>query len=169
MPGDLSGTTVTNNNLNDLWELNLSPLSSGAWMSGSSVSNKTGAYGTLGMPAAGNAPGGREFASSWTDGSGNLWLFGGAGLDASGTSGWLNDLWEYQLSVASLPSAATPTFSPIAGTYNSAQSITISDATAGSTIFYTTNGTAPTPVLLLSTGRPDSRSPRQRRPSRQSR
>ncbi len=51
----LSGTTVTNNNLNDLWELNLSPQEWG-WMSGSSVSNKTGTYGTLGMPAAGNPP-----------------------------------------------------------------------------------------------------------------
>jgi hypothetical protein len=39
---------------------------------------------------------------------------------------------------------ATPTFSPAGGTYPSAQSVTISDATAGATIYYTTNGTAPT-------------------------
>ena len=39
---------------------------------------------------------------------------------------------------------ATPTFSPAAGTYTSAQSVTISDATAGTTIYYTTNGTTPT-------------------------
>jgi RHS repeat-associated protein len=42
------------------------------------------------------------------------------------------------------PPAATPTFSPGAGTYNSAQTVTISDATSGSTIYYTTNGTTPT-------------------------
>jgi len=42
------------------------------------------------------------------------------------------------------PPAATPTFSPAAGTYASAQTVTISDATPGSTIYYTTNGTTPT-------------------------
>jgi Chitobiase/beta-hexosaminidase C-terminal domain len=40
--------------------------------------------------------------------------------------------------------AATPTFSPAPGTYSSAQQVTLSDATAGSSIFYTTNGTTPT-------------------------
>jgi Chitobiase/beta-hexosaminidase C-terminal domain/Legume lectin domain len=44
----------------------------------------------------------------------------------------------------SLPSVATPTFSPAAGTYTSAQSVTISDPTSGATIYYTTNGTTPT-------------------------
>ena len=44
----------------------------------------------------------------------------------------------------SLPLVATPTFSPAAGTYTSAQSVTISDATSGATIYYTTSGTTPT-------------------------
>ena len=39
---------------------------------------------------------------------------------------------------------ATPTFSPAAGSYTSAQSVSISDATSGATIYYTTDGTAPT-------------------------
>ncbi len=43
-----------------------------------------------------------------------------------------------------LPTVATPTFSPAAGSYGPAQTVTISDATSGVTIYYTTNGTTPT-------------------------
>ena len=41
------------------------------------------------------------------------------------------------------PTCATPTFSPAAGTYNSAQSVTISSETNDATIYYTTDGTDP--------------------------
>ena len=40
--------------------------------------------------------------------------------------------------------AATPAFNPGAGTYSSAQSVTISDSTPGATIYYTTDGSTPT-------------------------
>ena len=49
--------------------------------------------------------------------------------------------------VASAPykiTAPTPIFTPGAGTYPSGQSVTISDAANDATIYYTTNGTAPT-------------------------
>lgn len=39
------------------------------------------------------------------------------------------------------PTVAMPTFNPAAGTYSSAQSVTISCATTGATIYYSTNGT----------------------------
>ena len=37
------------------------------------------------------------------------------------------------------PPRAAPTFSPAAGTYSSTQSVTLSDATPGATIYYTTD------------------------------
>ena len=43
-----------------------------------------------------------------------------------------------------MESVATPTFSPAAGTYTTAQNVTISCETSGATIYYTTDGTAPT-------------------------
>lgn len=42
------------------------------------------------------------------------------------------------------PLCATPTFSPAAGTYSSAQSVTLSTSTEGATIHYTTDGAEPT-------------------------
>lgn len=43
-----------------------------------------------------------------------------------------------------LPDAAAPAFSPPAGAYSSSQSVSISDATLKSTIYYTTDGSPPT-------------------------
>jgi hypothetical protein len=40
--------------------------------------------------------------------------------------------------------AAAPTFSPSGGTFTTAQTVKITDATAGSTIYYTVNGATPT-------------------------
>src|SRR5665213_1198191 len=48
------------------------------------------------------------------------------------------------VTVGGTPVAATPVFSPVAGTYSSTQTVTISDATPSSTIYYTTNGSTPT-------------------------
>jgi N-acetylneuraminic acid mutarotase len=64
-------------------------------MGGSDTGDASGVYGTLGVAAASNVPGGRWNPVGWIDGSGNLWLFGGQGLDSTGTGGWLNDLWEF--------------------------------------------------------------------------
>lgn len=47
---------------------------------------------------------------------------------------------------------ATPMFSPAAGSYKGTQTLTISCATLGATIYYTTNGTDPTTGSTLYTG-----------------
>jgi len=78
--------------MNDLWKYGGGEWT---WMSGPNLGGANGTYGILGVPSALNAPGARYQATSWTDSSGNLWLFGGIGNDSSGTNGTLNDLWKY--------------------------------------------------------------------------
>lgn len=68
-------------------------------MGGSSTSNQAGVYGTQGVAAPGNVPGSRRYATSWTDPSGNFWLFGGDGYDSTGKEVLLNDLWEFNPSI----------------------------------------------------------------------
>jgi N-acetylneuraminic acid mutarotase len=135
---------------NDFWEFSPSA-NEWTWFGGSSTLPSSGAlpgmYGTLGTPAAGNIPGNRTSATSWTDGNGNLWLFGGYGADVNGNIGDLNDLWEYHPPV---PSTAAPAFSVAAGTYTAAQAVTITDTTAGASIYYTMDGTMPTASSTLS-------------------
>jgi hypothetical protein len=78
--------------LNDLWEYSAGQWT---WVSGSNVITQKGIYGAQGMPSPTNVPGSRNSSISWTDSTGNLWLFGGYGYDSVGTAGSLNDLWEY--------------------------------------------------------------------------
>jgi len=88
--------------LDDLWKY--TPSATGdtgewTWMGGNNTvpvdQGTPGVYGTPGIAASDNIPGGRQNAVSWIDSSGNLWLFGGLGYDSAGNLGDLNDLWKY--------------------------------------------------------------------------
>lgn len=135
----------------ELWEY-FPAINQWAWMGGintipsTSLNNggQPGVFGTLGVPNLGNIPGSRQYAGGWTDLQGDLWLFGGNGPDASGNQGDLSDFWKYQPSTAPLPSCPAPMFSSSAGTYNTIQTITFSDAANGTVVYFTTDGTSPT-------------------------
>lgn len=79
---------------NDLWKYNPTQ-NQWVWVSGQNTINQPGIYGVQGMSNAQNAPGSRLDSISWVDKDGNLWLFGGSGIDAEGIRGNLNDLWKY--------------------------------------------------------------------------
>jgi N-acetylneuraminic acid mutarotase len=85
--------------LSDLWEYSPST-SQWTWVSGPDTVTNSGNYGSLGVAAPSNNPGGRLGAVSWTDSEGNHWLFGGYGLDDGDPSElahqqYLNDLWRF--------------------------------------------------------------------------
>jgi uncharacterized repeat protein (TIGR03803 family) len=76
------------------------------------------------------------------DAAGNLFgttSRGGAGCGGLGCGG----LFQFGASIVP-PQVSTPTFSPPGGTYTSILSVTISDSTTGSAIYYTTDNSAPT-------------------------
>src|SRR5437867_2380695 len=100
-PGSLQIGSV----LNDLWKFD--PVAGQwTWVSGSNLANQNGVYGTQGISnattnaAATNVPGSRWGSMGWVNPDGNLFLFGGFGYGSQGSqpTGFLNDVWEYQLS-----------------------------------------------------------------------
>ena len=75
--------------MDDLWRYTIST-NTWTWMKGSAAGNQLPNYGSIGIPATTNSPGGRFFSNAWIDAGNNAYLFGGLGI-----SGHLNDLWKY--------------------------------------------------------------------------
>jgi Galactose oxidase, central domain len=126
---DSAGTTGL---LNDLWKYSGGQWT---WVSGSNVVNTNGVYGAQGTAAAGNAPGSRQNAVLWIDTSGNVWLFGGFGLDSVGTGGpagaILNDLWEFNTTTNQWTWVSGSNLANQTGTYSKQASSNLFPALAG--------------------------------------
>ncbi|MGO9640551.1 MAG: chitobiase/beta-hexosaminidase C-terminal domain-containing protein [Candidatus Acidiferrales bacterium] len=73
-------------------------------------------------------------------------------MDMLGTTRGSNGIWDRGALQILTTTTATPAFNPIAGIYNTTQSVSISDTTAGAEIYYTTDGTTPTTSSTLYTG-----------------
>ncbi len=85
--------------LDELWEFDPA-INQWAWIRGSSSGSVPGHYGSQGVSSPQNYPGSRAYGcATWTDTTGNLWLFGGLGIDGMGYFGNLNDLWKYDVSL----------------------------------------------------------------------
>lgn len=104
--------------LNDLWKYN-EGTQQWAWISGASENYQYGVYGGRGVAASTNVPGGRYGMASWIDGTGDLWVFGGFGLDSdtTGNGGYLNDLWKYDVSAGLWTWMSGSTTTRAAGVY----------------------------------------------------
>jgi Galactose oxidase, central domain len=125
--GEDGNTPATPNGiLNDLWFFNIAS-NKWTFVVGNTTANQTGDYPaqtvvgpvstagaastcglSVGLMSGGNVicspvslagakPGSRWGAAAWVDAGGNFWLFGGWGLDSTGTNGngALNDTWVY--------------------------------------------------------------------------
>ena len=79
--------------LNDLWKYNIET-NRWYWIKGSSGTDQTGSYGSAGTPSPTSFPGARRNAVSWTDLSGNLWLYGGLGNNGIYTITY-SDVWMF--------------------------------------------------------------------------
>lgn len=82
--------------MNDLWRFEPAN-NKWTWMAGSKTNSPNAVYGTQGTGSTSNTPGGRHNASVWADAAGFLWLFGGETRNATGTLGFGNDVWKFEI------------------------------------------------------------------------
>ncbi|WP_367897699.1 Kelch repeat-containing protein [Leptospira sp. WS58.C1] len=80
--------------LNDLW---IFDGKNWTWKGGTNLVTQAGNFGPKGKAGTSYYPGGRFGPSGWTDSRGNIWIFGGQGIDANGNNEFQNDLWKVRL------------------------------------------------------------------------
>jgi N-acetylneuraminic acid mutarotase len=114
--GEGMDSTGVFSDINDLWKYNPTN-SQWTWMAGSSLANQVPVYGTKGIGSTSNIPGARDSSASWTDASGNLWLFGGWALDSVSHAGEASDLWKFSPSTSKWTWVSGPDLSNQSGVY----------------------------------------------------
>lgn len=107
----------------------------------------------VGAAAAGIACGGDDDSTSSSSGgtttsstssSGSTTSSSGASGSSTSSTSSSGSTTSSSSSSGSLPTAATPTFTPPAGSYDKPQSVVVSDTTPNATLFFTLDGTNPT-------------------------
>lgn len=102
--------------LGDMWKFD--PIAGEwTWVSGSNSSNPAASYGSIGVPAASNTPGGRSGGVAfWTDPSGRFWLFGGV-APMEGNPEAMSDMWVFSPSTSEWTWVAGPSVGGQPGNY----------------------------------------------------
>lgn len=115
-------------------------------VTGTNCTSGTYGYGTTIGPCTANPTSG--FFAGWTTATGDAAFC----LNTTSVCGPLASTQTTTLTATFSPAVATPTFSPVGGSYGGTQSVTISTSTAGATIYYTTDGTDPTTSSTVYSG-----------------
>ena len=101
--------------LGDLWMYDIST-NMWTWKNGSKLQAPMPVYGTKGVAAPGNTPGGRsESNATWVDANNNLWLYGGSIM--TGLAG--GDMWKYDITANEwtwMSGTIAPDLAPVYGT-----------------------------------------------------
>ncbi len=102
--------------LNDVWRFDPAT-TNWTWLKGGIGINSNGIYGTSGIAAATNSPGGRSVAATWTEITNKFCLFGGYGYGATGSEGELSDLWQFDPATTNWTFLKGPTTNNSLGVY----------------------------------------------------
>ena len=92
--GGMGYDGISTGYLNDLWKYD--PVTNEwTWVNGENTVNQSAVYGTRGIAASTNKPGGRSESVTWIDKDGKFWLMGGKSIDVNLNLLFYNDLWKY--------------------------------------------------------------------------